>query len=222
MCVSVTHARENTWQEAGNTEPPPQTAEPNTLQALLALCSEILTPPPPKQEADLTQIVALLEQVTAEDVGAAALLGSMPGSAADDAAATIRFCDLYDSDAYSVVAFALPPKACLPMHSHPNITILSRVVRGSVQVSTCARAPPAFASIHACMHPNIRTHMHASKHTYTHACMHASKHAYTHTGVHLRTRPAGRERWRWGGFFSGADGREHQGHTKDAVQAGRA
>lgn len=165
VCVRVTHARENAWQEAGNTDAPAQTAEPNTLQALLALCSDVLTPPAQKQEADLTQIVALLEQVTAEDVGAAALLASMPGSAAIDAAATIRFCDLYDSDAYSVVAFALPPKACLPMHSHPNITILSRVVHGSVQVSTFARAPPAFAS----MHPSIQTYVHTYRCPPSHA-----------------------------------------------------
>ena len=47
-----------------------------------------------------------------------------------------RYTDLYDSDSFTVTLFRMPPHFRLPLHSHPNITIISKVLRGKVNVST--------------------------------------------------------------------------------------
>ena len=39
-------------------------------------------------------------------------------------AAPVCYCDIYDSRAFSMTLFFLPPASMLPLHSYPNMTVM--------------------------------------------------------------------------------------------------
>eukprot|EP00271_Cylindrocystis_brebissonii_P008651 TRINITY_DN23120_c0_g1_i1.p1 TRINITY_DN23120_c0_g1~~TRINITY_DN23120_c0_g1_i1.p1 ORF type:complete len:415 (+),score=58.49 TRINITY_DN23120_c0_g1_i1:619-1863(+) len=59
---------------------------------------------------------------------------SSPLSLNMGAAPPITFLDLYECDKFSICIFCLPPFARLPLHNHPGMTVLSRVLSGSIHV----------------------------------------------------------------------------------------
>ena len=85
------------------------------------------------QASELTkpgpQIDALLTAMSAVD---AAALGiddvQRPGAC--------TYLGIVENDEYSIAAFVLQPGARIPLHDHPGMTVLSKVVRGSLQVTS--------------------------------------------------------------------------------------
>jgi len=115
--------------------------EPNKLQQLLAECIRVLPGGGERDQGEIPEsLLALLAQLSADDLGAASLTAHVPDMA-QGGAAPVCYADLYDSDAFSVTLFSLPPASTLPLHSHPNMTVISRVLLGSVNVTSFATAP---------------------------------------------------------------------------------
>jgi len=55
----------------------------------------------------------------------------------------IRYIHLKESHGiYSIGVFVFPPDAVIPLHNHPGMTVLSRVLYGSVQVKSFDIIPP--------------------------------------------------------------------------------
>ena len=75
------------------------------------------------------QIDALLNAMSAVD---AAALGiddvQRPGAC--------TYLGIVENEEYSIAAFVLKPGAKIPLHDHPNMTVLSKVVRGSLRVTS--------------------------------------------------------------------------------------
>ncbi len=64
-------------------------------------------------------------------------------SAVDDAAQGIQeyrgagtYLGIEEHADYAIAAFVLAPHATIPLHDHPHMTVLSRVVRGSLRVTS--------------------------------------------------------------------------------------
>lgn len=47
---------------------------------------------------------------------------------------TIRYLHIHDEEAFSIGIFVLPPKAQLPLHDHPGMSVLSRILYGGLTV----------------------------------------------------------------------------------------
>mmetsp|Transcript_7349 Transcript_7349/g.23950 ORF Transcript_7349/g.23950 Transcript_7349/m.23950 type:complete len:203 (+) Transcript_7349:42-650(+) len=52
----------------------------------------------------------------------------------DRTVAEVVFVPIVETATYSIGLFVLPPHAVIPLHDHPNMTVLSRLVRGSLRV----------------------------------------------------------------------------------------
>ena len=102
---------------------------PNAVKALHNAVRDAVE----NQASELTkpgpQIDALLTAMSAVD---AAALGiddvQRPGAC--------TYLGIVENDEYSIAAFVLQPGARIPLHDHPGMTVLSRVVRGSLQVTS--------------------------------------------------------------------------------------
>ena len=75
------------------------------------------------------QIDALLNAMAAVDAAALNIDGvQRPGAC--------TYLGIVENDEYAIAAFLLEPHAKIPLHDHPNMTVLSRVVRGSLRVTS--------------------------------------------------------------------------------------
>ena len=74
------------------------------------------------------QIDALLTKMTAVDAAALNIDVQRPGAC--------TYLGIVENDEYAIAAFILEPHATIPLHDHPNMTVLSRVVRGSLRVTS--------------------------------------------------------------------------------------
>ena len=83
------------------------------------------------QASELTkpgpQIDALLTAMSAVD---AAALGIQEYKGA------CTYLGIVENEEYAIAAFSLKPGAKIPLHDHPHMTVLSRVVRGSLHVTS--------------------------------------------------------------------------------------
>ena len=101
--------------------------QPNAVKALHNAVRDAVE----NQASELTkpgpQIDALLTAMSAVD---AAALGIQEYKGA------CTYLGIVENDEYSIAAFVLQPGARIPLHDHPGMTVLSRVVRGSLRVTS--------------------------------------------------------------------------------------
>ena len=119
----------------------------NALQALGARAKQTITRRP-NAVADLHKAVRDAARQNANDLKQPgphidALLNAM--SAVDAAALGIddvqrpgacTYLGIVENEEYSIAAFVLKPGAKIPLHDHPGMTVLSKVVRGSMHVTS--------------------------------------------------------------------------------------
>ena len=101
--------------------------QPNAVKALHNAVRDAVE----NQASELTkpgpQIDALLDRMSAVD---AAALGIQEYRGACTYLGIVEHAD------YAIAAFVLAPHATIPLHDHPHMTVLSRVVRGSLRVTS--------------------------------------------------------------------------------------
>ena len=93
-------------------------------EAAVAAAAVAATAPPPATAA--SALFAALDEIQCEDV---ALDPSRSLSIRD-----IEYLHIYGDSALSIGIFVFPPSACIPLHDHPEMTVLSRVLYGGVHV----------------------------------------------------------------------------------------
>ena len=119
----------------------------NALQALGARAKQTVMRQPNAVKALHNAVRDAVEQhasaLTVQGPEIDALLNAM---AAVDAAAlgiddvqrpgACTYLGIVENDEYAIAAFVLQPGARIPLHDHPGMTVLSKVVRGSLQVTS--------------------------------------------------------------------------------------
>ena len=122
---------------------------PNLLHTAQKLLSNRSNHPPvPASLAALDPITKLLDALQPDDVGLGpSTLQSLRGTAA------VRCQHVHSEPSFDVDIFIFPPNAYIPLHDHPHMAVLSRVLLGNVEVTAFDLIEPNSDELSAEQHP---------------------------------------------------------------------
>lgn len=115
------------------------------VQRLYDVCKKVFTSTSVPSEAQVSNVRAVLDSIKPQDLG---LQISEQNRGirgfGDDVkgwrpmmtryAPPISYLHLYESDLFSMGIFVLPTSASIPLHNHPGMTVLSRLLYGNMHV----------------------------------------------------------------------------------------
>ncbi|KAJ0982570.1 hypothetical protein J5N97_010825 [Dioscorea zingiberensis] len=110
-------------------------APSSSIQSLFMACRSVFkgpgTVPPP---LDLDKIRFLLDKMSLEDVGLSSDMLLFKSRSSSNGTPRITCTTVYKCDNFSLCIFLLPPAGVIPLHNHPGMTVLSKLLVGSMHI----------------------------------------------------------------------------------------
>nr|GMC74281.1 Plant cysteine oxidase 2 [Ipomoea batatas] len=111
----------------------------NMVQRLYETCKDVFrngesgyVPPP----ADIQRLTAVLDGVNAEDMNLTSMRLFRRRRSREHDPPAIIYIHIYECDQFSIGIFCLPACGVIPLHDHPGMTVLSKLLFGSMHLKS--------------------------------------------------------------------------------------
>lgn len=85
---------------------------------------------------DVKFLQMFLDRMKPEDFGLSTDLEFFKATSPEIGSPTITYSTIYNCDDFSMCMFFLPPKAVIPLHNHPGMTVCSKLLLGTMHIKS--------------------------------------------------------------------------------------